>query len=308
MISKFFKKATPMHFVAITLLLFVGFILAKSVSNYPEINVVFVLKQMVLFGVCVLSLFIFDFFTSKNRLTKKNSYNLLFYGLFMVLMYQTFLDTKLVFANLFILLALRRIVSLRSQKDQKKKILDATIWISLATLLYFWSILFFTVLFAALLLNAISDVKNWLIPFLGVILVAILTSSVLIIFKIDISDYLDSFETGRSFDFSALNVRQIIIAATIYFSYFIWALFYYLQNLKNKSKSYRPSYVVILFTAFIAIIIIIIAPEKTGAEFIFLVAPLALIVTNYIELISEKWFREILIWILILITVGSLIL
>lgn len=297
-----------MHFVAITLLLFVGFILAKSVSNYPEINVVFVLKQMVLFGVCVLSLFIFDFFTSKNRLTKKNSYNLLFYGLFMVLMYQTFLDTKLVFANLFILLALRRIVSLRSQKDQKKKILDATIWISLATLLYFWSILFFTVLFAALLLNAISDVKNWLIPFLGVILVAILTSSVLIIFKIDISDYLDSFETGRSFDFSALNVRQIIIAATIYFSYFIWALFYYLQNLKNKSKSYRPSYVVILFTAFIAIIIIIIAPEKTGAEFIFLVAPLALIVTNYIELISEKWFREILIWILILITVGSLIL
>lgn len=307
MISKLFRKAKPIHFVIITIVLFVGFVIAK-LNIHPEIEVVFVLKQFALFGVCMLSLFIFDFFTSKNRLTKKNSYNLLFYGLFMVLMFQTFLNTKLIIANLLILLALRRIVSLRSKKDEKKKILDATIWISLATLLYFWSSLFFIVLFAALFLYAINDVKNWIIPFIGVIMVAIITCAILIVFKMDISDYLDRFEIGKSFDFNPLNIRQIIIAATIYFSYFIWSLFYYLRNIKNKSKSYRPSYMLILISAIVAFVIIIIAPEKTGAEFIFIIAPLAIIVTNYIELISERLFREVLIWILILAPFACLVL
>lgn len=307
MISKFFKKATPIHFVIMSMVLFLGFMLTK-LRIHPEISFAFVLKQFALFGVCVLSLFIFDFFTSKNSLTKKNSYNLLFYVLFMVLMFQTFLNTKLLIANLFILLALRRIVSLRSKKQQKKKILDATIWISIATLLFFWSSLFFIVLFAALFLYGITDIKNWIIPFIGMLLVAVITYSILIVFNIDFSDYINRFEVGKNFDFSMLNNRQIIIAATIYFSYFIWSLFYYLQNLKNKSKSYRPSYMLILFSAIIALVIIIISPEKTGAEFIFLIAPLAIIVTNYMELISEKWFREVLIWILILAPFASLVL
>ncbi len=307
MISKFFRKSSPIHFVIITMLLFVGFTFAKVLGN-PEITIVFILKQLAVFGVCVLSIFIFDFFTSKNKLTKKNSYNLLFYGLFMILMFETFQDTKLIIANFFILLALRRIVSLRSKKEQKKKILDATIWISLATLLFFWSSLFFIVLFAALFLYTINDIKNWIIPFIGVILVAVITYALLIVFNIDYSTYITRFELQADFDFSVLNKRQIIIAATIYFSYFIWSLFYYLQNIKNKSKSYRPSYMLILISALIALIIIIISPDKTGAEFIFLIAPLAIIVTNYIELISEKWFREVLIWILILAPLASLVL
>lgn len=307
MISKFFRKASPMHFVVITLLLFVGFVFANY-STRTEITWVLVIKKLGLFSICVLSFFVFDFFTSKNKLTKKNSYNLLFYGLFMLLMFQTFLDTKLVLANFFILLALRRIVSLRSQKEVKKKILDAAIWISLATLLYFWSILFFVLLFAALFLYAINETKNWFIPLIGVLTVAAVTLSILILFRLDITNYLQAFNMGISFDFSPLNKKQIIIAATIYFSYFIWSLFSYLSNIKNKSKSYRPSYVLILLTAAIGLAIIIIAPEKNGAEFIFLIAPLALIVTNYIELISEKWFREILIWVLILAPLATLVL
>ena len=94
MISKFFKKATPIHFVIMSLVLFLGFLYAKF-RLHPQISMGFVLKQLALFGVCIVSLFIFNFFTSKNSLTKKNSYNLLFYGLFMVLMFQTFLNTKL---------------------------------------------------------------------------------------------------------------------------------------------------------------------------------------------------------------------
>jgi hypothetical protein len=45
---------------------------------------------------------------------------------------------------------------------------------------------------------------------------------------------------------------------------------------------------------------ILVAPNKNGSEFIFMFAPLAVIMTNYIESIKEEWFAELFIWILIL--------
>ena len=308
MLAKFFSKTNPIHFIITSTVLFVAFIITKIVQLDEAVGLWFIVKQLALFGICFFSLFIFDFLVSKNKLTKKNSYQILFYVLFMVLMPETFLNSKLLIANLFILFAVRRIVSLRSNKEQKKKILDATIWISLATLLYFWSVLFFILIFAALFLYKISDIKNWFIPLIGLVLLSILAYAVLIVFNINLTDYISNIDMGVSLDFSSLNQRSIIIAATIFFSYFLWSLVYYLSNLKNKSKSYRPTYVLILITALIAIAIVIISPNKTGAEFIFFMAPLAIIVTNYLELVSEKWFKEILIWNLIIAIFVNLIL
>lgn len=308
MIAKFFSKSNPIHFVIITAILFLAFVVVKVNHLDEPIDVWFVLKQIALFGICFFSVFVLDFLVSKNKLTKKNSYQIMFFALFLILIPQVFLNTYLLFANLLVLFAIRRIVSLRSKKHQKKKILDATIWVSIATLLYFWSALFFLLIFAALFLYKISDVKNWFIPVVGVILVFIITYACLILLDLSLSDYISQLNLNISFDFSSLNQRDIVIAATIFFTYFLWSSFYYLNNLKNKAKSYRPSYLLILFAALIACVIVIIAPQKSGAEFVFLLAPLAIIVTNYIELISEKWFKEVLILILIIAPVVTLIL
>ena len=50
----------------------------------------------------------------------------------------------------------------------------------------------------------------------------------------------------------------------------------------------------------IAFTIVIIAPAKAGSEFLFLFPPLAVIVTNYIEMIQEKWFKELFLLVLII--------
>ena len=168
--------------------------------------------------------------------------------------------------------------------------------------------LFFILIIAALFLYKISDIKNWFIPIIGILLVAVVSYAALIVLNISLADFFSRFNTSISFDFSSLNDRSIIIGATIFFAYFLWSLFYYLNNLKNKAKSYRTSYILILLTAFLAFSIVIIAPYKTGSEFIFLLAPLAIIVTNYMELISEKWFKEVLIGILIIAPIINLVL
>lgn len=289
-------------------MLLLGFVATKTTYANQTPDIWFILKQLALFGICFFSVFILDFLVSKNKLTKKNSYQILLFTLFFILIPQVFLNSNLLLANLLILLALRRLVSLRSKKHQKKKILDATIWISLATLLYFWSALFFILIFAALFLYRISDIKNWFIPLIGLFLIGILTYAILILLNINLADYTSRFSTNISFDFSSLNERSIIVGATILFAYFLWALFFYLNNLKNKAKSYRPSYLLVLFAAFIAFAIVIISPNKRGSEFIFLLAPLTIIVTNYLELIKENWFKEVLIWILIIAPIINLVL
>ena len=308
MIANFFSKSKPIHLVIISLVLLVAFVISKLFLTNIPFGFLEFFKQAGIFGVVLVTVFVFDFVTSKNKLTKKNSFRVLFFTLFMTMIPQTFLDTNLIFANLFVMFALRRIVSLRTQKEVKKKLFDAALWISVATLFYFWSGLFFILIFAALFLFRIVNIKDWFIPILGMLTVAIIAVGVMIVFQMNLSEYLWSMPYQISFDFSTLNKPQIITSATIIMAYFIWSLFYYVRNIKSKSKSYKPSFILILISTIISILILIISPNKTGAEFIFLFVPLSIILTNYFEIINEKWFQEVLVWILILTPVVGLIL
>ncbi|MEO5788558.1 DUF6427 family protein, partial [Gelidibacter sp.] len=230
MISSFFSKAKPIHLVVVSVLLLVVFVVTKMSTIAEAFSVELFFREAFLFGVCLASLFVLDFFVSKNNLTKKNSYKILMFGLFVAVLPESLLNSKLLIANLFILLALRRIISLRTSKDIKKKLFDAALWISLATLLFFWASLFFILIFLALLLHSIVDIKNWIIPIVGIVCVAIITASYMIVMGVNFAPYLQGF-FDVSFDFTPLNSKRIIVAATILLSYGTWASFYFMRNI-----------------------------------------------------------------------------
>ena len=307
MISSFFSKAKPIHLLVMSAMLLVVFVVTKMSTITEVFSVELFLKQAFLFGVCLASLFVLDFFASKNNLTKKNSYKILMFGLFVAVLPETLLNSKLLIANLFILLALRRIISLRSRKDIKKKLFDATLWISLATLLFFWASLFYILIFLALLLHSLVDVKNWIIPLVGILCVAVITASYMIVMGIDFEPYLQGF-FDVSFDFTPLNSKRIIIATTILLSYGVWASFYFMKNIKHQLKTYKPSFILVILSSLIALLIILVSPYKDGSEFIFLFAPLSIMMSNYLEIIPEKWFKESLIIVLMLVSVMNLML
>lgn len=281
-------------------MLLVAFIWAKISMVSIEGDFVYFLQQLALFSVCVFSILLLDFISEKNSLIPKNSYHILFFTLFLIMFPQSLLDSNILLSNVLILLALRRIMSMRSHLKLKKKLLDSSILISLATVLYFWSCLFFVLIFVALFLFRIVDIKNWIVPFVGVLAVAIIGLIVQMVLGYDLNIVSNSLNYKISLDFSTLNSKPIIISATIIFSYFIWSLFFYLKNLKTKPKTHKSSYILILIEMFLAIFILIMAPNKSGAEFIFMFTPLSIILTNYFETVSEKWFKEVLIWILML--------
>lgn len=307
MISNFFSQSRPIHFVVISSFLLMVFVASKMYAIDEPFSMQLLAEQSFYFLIVFSSLFILDFFASRNSLTKKNSFKLLMFGLFMAMLPETLLNSKVLLANFFILLALRRIISLRTQKELKKKLFDAAFWISIATLFYFWAALFFVLIFAAMVLYSMVNVKNWLVPLTGVLAVAIIWVSVMLVTNNDFSDFLDELLV-YSFDFTGLNSARIIISATILISYGTWASFYFIKHIKEKSKSLRPSFTLVVISSIIALLIILISPEKDASEFIFLFAPLSIIMTNYLEVTKEKWFKEVLIWVLVLIPAVFLVL
>lgn len=306
MITRFFNTSKPIHLVLVSFFVLIVFVVIRSSYYAQGINSFEILKELILYGITLLSIFVLSFFVNKNNLTKKNSFKILFFSLFIACIPQTIQHGNIIIANVFILFAIRRIISLRSNLYVKRKLFDAAFWIALASLFYFWSVLFFLLVFAALIFYSISQINNWIIPFTGILTVALVVICYYIITENsfgDIFNYVD----GLSFDFSNYNKLSLIISITILLSLGIWAMFFYVKKLQDKSRAYRPSFIMVMITLIIGAAIVVVAPNKNGSEFIFIFAPLSIITTNYIEAIKGSWFAEVFVWLLVLTPIAQLV-
>jgi hypothetical protein len=158
-----------------------------------------------------------------------------------------------------------------------------------------------------MILYSITTIKNWIVPLTGTLAVVVIWVATMFILDYDFTDFFDQLFV-YSLDFTGLNSARIVISATVLISYGTWGSFYFIKHLKDKSKSLRPSFNLVVISSLISLAIILISPFKDGSEFIFLFAPLSIIMTNYLEVTKETWFKEVLVWVLVLIPAVFLIL
>lgn len=306
MITRFFSTSKPIHLVLISFFV-LGLFLAVRLGYYYEgISALQIGKEVLLYGITLLSIFVLSFFVNKNNLTKQNSFKILLFSLFLACIPATIEYGSIIVSNVFILFAVRRIISLRSNLHIKKKLFDAAFWIALASLFYFWAILFLILVFAALIFYSIGQPNNWIIPFTGIITVALMVVSFNIISQNTFGD-MNTFIDTVSFDFSNYNQLNLMVSISVISLVGLWALFFYVKKLQDKSRALRPSFVLILIALIIGITIVVLSPNKNGSEFIFLFAPLAIITTNYIESIKKVWLAELFIWLLIITPIFQLV-
>jgi len=307
MITSFFKTTKPFHFVLVSLILFFIFYYYRKDLILEDLSLVSIAQHFAIYLALIFSIAIQAFLVTKNNLTQKSSFNIVFLVLFLGITPSTLIDNNLVLSNLFIVLALRRLVSLKSNIDVKKKLFDAAFWIGIASLFYFWAILFFVLIVFAMLLYTIGHFKNWVIPFTAIIVLLICVTAYSILVSntfFDIENYISTV----SFDLSNYNKITLIIGITVIITITIWAMFFYIKKIQNLVRAKRTSYVLILYALFIALAIVIISPEKSGSEFIFVFTPLAIISTNYLETIEDSWFAELFMWFLVITVIVILML
>jgi len=300
MITSFFNKSKPTNFIIVFVVTLLAFIMARKPLVFQGLSAEVLVKQLILIFIALSSILLLNFIASKNSLTNKSNYEVLLFSLFLLFITQTTNNSNILLSNFFVLLALRRIISLHTQKDFKKKLFDAAFWVGVASLFYFWAILFFALIIVSLALYTDKNLRHWIIPFLGISTVFVISCAASIIWY---NNYFEifNFPPKMSYDFSSYNSIKYLIAITVLLSFGVWSSFFYLQNIKKQKKVYRVSFKTVIIAALIGFFVVIQVPNKNGGEFLFLFAPLSIIIANYIEIIQDKWFKEVFLGVLIVL-------
>lgn len=308
MISRFFSKSKPIHTIIVLLLMALVFIGAKFQYLSSGLKVLEISQQVFFLGLTLFTVFLIEFIVNKNSLSKRNAYVILIFALLVAILPDSIRNSKILVSNIFILFALRRLITLQSNIEVKKKLFDATLWVVLASLLNFWSILFLVLVVIAILFYVKNDSKNWLIPIVAIVTVAVLYLSYnIIVYNHWNLEKLSSIPFPN-FDFSYYNNLRSIASITLIFSMFLWSGTFYFKKIREAIGKSKSAFNLIGLTAIIAFFVGAISPFKDGSEFLYLFAPLAIIMTNYLEQVNDLKFKEVLLWILVLAPVLNLVL
>ena len=315
MLTSFFGKSNPINYVLLSTLLFVGFIIAILKGILPFNSASEILTALSLLLLLVFGLLLLDFVIRKNYLTGKNTFGILIFTLFIVQLPVIYGHPEIIGATLFLMLATRRFLSLKSGKNNEKKILDATFYIAIAGLFYPWCWLFFGVLYLGVFWHTVLEMRYLIIPIVGILVVFILKTTYH--FLVD-SNFNWFFETDltTSLDFSSYNAIGLLITSSLIVSFIVWMGVVRLIRIPALPKKERSSAWLILITLVATICMAVFGEVKTGAELLFPLFPVAIISANYIEKNEgagpvqpfDFWFKELLLWLLLILTVFLLFL
>ena len=151
MIASVFSKTRPFNYLVVGILSLFFFSVKIIALSQPNADWIYYAEEFGLYVLLFASLFILNFITLKNGLTKGNNYALLLFFVFLLFFSSIFQNKNIIISNFLLLLALRRLISLKSLLQTKEKIFDASFWIFLAALFHFWSIFYIILVFIAVI-------------------------------------------------------------------------------------------------------------------------------------------------------------
>ncbi|MBU3680535.1 MAG: hypothetical protein FGM16_01190 [Flavobacterium sp.] len=307
MITSLFRKSTPLNYsiVIIGMIAFAGAYYSQAalvpVDNMPYLFAF--VKLVLLFA----AIFITNFVAKKNAMSKDSAYTALFCVLLFAIFPAVFLNVKLLFAQFFVLLSLRRLVSLHTMKSAKEKLFDASLWIFVASLFYFWSILFLVLVYISILFHTARDYRTWFLPALAFVTVSLLYLFAAYFWNPVWIDNLEQHVTySTHFTFDTQNTSDLLLL--IYFSVALFSALAMSISLANRPLLQHSSYKKVLSALVLAFAVYGLAPHKSSEIAVFSISPLAIILTSQIEALSSKWQREVFLVALIIGAVVAFVL
>ncbi|MDC1312795.1 hypothetical protein N8X76_02190 [Flavobacteriaceae bacterium] len=298
MLTSFFGKSRPINYILLSLGVIIGYFFRLLMVPKLSLSPDSITTQGVVVFLMVFAVLLLDFIIRKNNVTKNNNFVILLFVLFVLLVPQVYNAPKLILANIFVLLATRRILSLTTEKNTVKKIFDATMYITLASFCYGWAILFFVVLYPAIINKTKFNITYVFIPIVGFLGI----TSIAVAYQFIVTDsysWLYHWIPEKDFDLSAYSDTKLLITTVLLLGLLLWMGIVRLSRLASLSKKERPSAITILLIAIISVGIVLAKTQKNGSELFFLFAPIAAITSNYIESGTSKTrrvFSEVFLW------------
>lgn len=302
MIANVFSKTSPLNYLMISVISIFFYSFYQFSRIDTEITISILLQKTVIMFLLTLSFIFVNIISQKNNLTKLNSYTLLLYSIFFILFPSIFNNPNVIIANLFVLLAVNKLFALKNLKKSKQKIFDASFWILIASVFHFWCILFLFLVFTAILFHVGRDYKNWIIPFIALLSVAILLVLFQLVFSYDLQSMIYD-NVSISFNFSYFETVYQNIALALFASVAIFIFSTQTFEINNKPLNLQGTYKKVVLMFVLAVLIYVLSNHKNNSFLIYSFVPLSILGANFIEKIQTYWMKEVTIYILIGITV-----
>jgi len=293
MISSFFGKTKPINYIVLAIFLFLFYFTNVFFQiGEQRINEAIPL-EILLFTGLLLSVFIINQIVRSEKATEANSYAMVFFVFLIVAFSDELVLQNVIFANFFLLLAFSRLLSIKSIKNVKHKIFDASLLIAISSLFYDWALVFMLLVFFVIGVYDRKTFKNWLVPFLGMTTIFVLTFTVLKL-KGSLNFFEDHYQfslglfTTKSF-FQVLNIKTLIyLILTIIVSILVFV------RLRNVSGG-KLLLLRIVFLIFVLGTGIILFTPADASPVLITFFPASVFFTNYFEGIKRRKLQEVVL-------------
>lgn len=298
MVSKYLENTKPINLILGFTALFIGHLLYQLLIFNRGWGLYHWLEALGVWIFLLLSMYFLNTIVRWNELTEKpNSYAIFFFAVFLMLFPQTFEKTLLVLSNLLIIIALWRILSLKTNKNISQKIFDASFLIIIAGMLHFWAFIFLLNIWISLLFYGSKKKLYWFIPLSAMFCIVVLFSAILIVLGKPFP--VPDFDSLWTFDYSYAIAFPMSVSLIITSIMFLISLVVYLFKTKYHSLS---SQVIIQFLI-VGLIAVFLSKES-----IFIFAPLSILFALYVEKIERNWLKNTILWFLLLLPLVMLLL
>lgn len=296
MLANFFNKSTPFH--TLLIVFFVLFIMLTVAFQAGTLifNPSFLLKEIALFFLLLGSFFMVHFINTKNKLVKENAYDLLLFLILIALFHKVTLHFNLVLTHLILLFSFRRIYSLRSPKNVREKLFESGLYIGIAAIFYPYSIFYLILCLAAVLIFDRRTVRNVFIPMVGCFVPLFLYSTYL--FLTDRFS-LEFLALDSSFSYLSYNDFSILVPIALLITLLLWSIFSSTIKVLAVNNEFKSFWILVLVHLVLSLFITIPAPIKDGSEFLFLFFPSLVLFTNYLQMATDYWFKEVFIYLMV---------
>lgn len=301
MLANFLRKSTPAHFIYLIVLLLAYFVL----TVYPEFSAGFqlglVLEKLTFFTGLVFLLAVTVFVIRKNELSKDSAYALFFSVVLLGSFNESLKNDSFLIAAIFILLASRKIYSLKNYKRTLAKVFDASLWLAVGFLYFEWTALFLIVLYGGLFNFKLLDWRTVLTPILGFGSVIFIFFTYHFLFS-NTTEFYEIFNFEYALNLEAFKSVKLAMPLIFYVGMAFLAMVVLIPKVLAGSNNFTRSWNTLVLQFLIGILIIVITPNKNGSSIYFVLLPLPIIFANYLEILNSKWVKNILLYAALLIS------
>lgn len=291
MISTFFSTSKPIHYLIVLVLLIL--FMVSSVWLLPQTT----LWSLSLIFLVAAFLAVFQFIIAKNELTGPSSYALWIAMLFILSIIVYDVSISMVISQVFIMLALRRLLNLKSGYTAIQKVFDASFWVMVATIFFHWNVLFMLVVFVAVFLYVRNDYRNWITPFIAIVCVSFLLFTYDYVWDKSLLESINtSFDINYLWDMKNFTVLETLLLVVLVMA--LVGLLVYLSKLIDIQQSVRPRFTILMFSGLIGIAIAIIDFNAfTKGGYLLLIPALSIFIARAAQRIEHKILKELLLWL-----------